>query len=215
MCPSHSVMDSDGLNSVLGAPVYSSHALLMNVAMSGFNPSQEATAPCLDNCAAAREPCVCILYHGHELPSQSFPQTSPCLSPVQVREPWPSVWTMARRQVLPVMITLCHTCPTRFLVMLPRRLIPARSAALPNTSSCSCTKSPRQPTSNNISSRSSPTASESASATIFSQVHPHVTSSAPGSRSNLTFAASTLKSSRPSGAPGTSITSHEPWSLSF
>ncbi|KAF8466262.1 hypothetical protein JB92DRAFT_3102848 [Gautieria morchelliformis] len=28
-------------------------AILMNVAMSGFNPSQEATAPCLDNCAAA------------------------------------------------------------------------------------------------------------------------------------------------------------------
>ncbi|KAF8525731.1 hypothetical protein JB92DRAFT_2874295 [Gautieria morchelliformis] len=47
---SHSVMDSDGL----GQPVYSSHAILMNVTMSGFNLSQEAIgAPCLHNCEVA------------------------------------------------------------------------------------------------------------------------------------------------------------------
>ncbi|KAF8508056.1 hypothetical protein JB92DRAFT_2955154 [Gautieria morchelliformis] len=102
------------------------------------------------------------------------------------------------------MTILGHKHPTSFPMMLPSLLILAHSPYLPNTTSYSSAPSSRQPTSNSISLRSKPTVSQSAGATLFSRVHPNVTSSAPGSRSNLTFAASTLKSSRPSGAPAES-----------
>ncbi|KAF8467531.1 hypothetical protein JB92DRAFT_3060190 [Gautieria morchelliformis] len=196
ICPSHSVVDSDGLNAVLGEPAYSSHGAQhapLRLYIHSFPCSSRHS---LTLYLVRWTTLVSMLLHSHPVSylrntHRNFNRSHSHECRNVRFQSKPGSYRCASQGVMGVYLPLLQHMGLDD--DFPSWQLSAWTMAL-NTISRSFTPSPSQQTSNNISPRSKPTVSEGTAVTIFSRVHPNVTSSGPGNRSKLTFAGFTLRS---------------------